>query len=321
MEMNTIRYFLAVVETMNFTQAAANCGIRQPTLTRAIKKLEEQLGGELFYRERSYTHLTELGRLMLPRLKQCHDSAMDAQVLALENRNGSQTVLTLALSHTVPMTLISGQIQALMRAFPQLEFDYVRGTEARIIEALANGTADLAIAGPLAEDRERLDSWALFDEDFALAVSESNICSALETVELSRLSDMTLLVRPYCEKHADLADVLKHAGIAIQKAPNVSRDADLIPLIRADLGASIIPRSIGTGYGFRMIAIEDFELKRTVSLYSVAGRERTSAASTLAGLLLSHNWESGTSGHGSGSGLVGGAAGTEIAASMDVRLT
>ena len=306
MEMSSIRYFLAVAETMNFTRAAENCGITQPTLTRAIARLEEELGGELLSRERNQTHLTELGRLMLPCLKQCHDSAMDAEVLALENLKGPRTVLTLALSHTIPMTLISGQIKGLMQAFPQLEFEYVRGTNAQIIEALANGKAELAIAGPLGKHRERLDNWTLFDEDFALAISESNIHSDLEPVELSRLRDMTLLARPYCEKHADLADLLERAGIAIRKAQNVSRDADLVPLIRADLGASIIPRSIGTGYGFRMIAIADFQLKRTVNLYSVVGRERTAAAGTLTGLLLSYDWESGTSGHGSGSGVVGG---------------
>ncbi len=99
---------------------------------------------------------------------------------ALENRNGLQTALTLALSHTIPMTLISGQIQPLMRAFPQLEFEYVRGTDAQIVEAFANGTAELAIAGPLGEHRERPDSWALFDEDFTLAISESRIRSDLE---------------------------------------------------------------------------------------------------------------------------------------------
>ncbi|MBD8890056.1 LysR family transcriptional regulator [Roseibium litorale] len=64
MELQEIRYFLASCETLNFTRAAANCGVAVPTLTRAIKKLEEELGGQLFRRERRLTHLTDLGRLM-----------------------------------------------------------------------------------------------------------------------------------------------------------------------------------------------------------------------------------------------------------------
>ena len=59
MEMHQIRYFLAVCEELNFTRAAETCHVAQPSLTRAIKLLEEELGGPLFHRERARTHLTE----------------------------------------------------------------------------------------------------------------------------------------------------------------------------------------------------------------------------------------------------------------------
>ncbi len=70
MEMHQIRYFLAVSETLNFTRAAEKSHVSQPSLTRAIKLLEDELGGPLFHRERSNTHLTDLGQLMLPHLQQ-----------------------------------------------------------------------------------------------------------------------------------------------------------------------------------------------------------------------------------------------------------
>lgn len=69
MEMHQVRYFLAVSETLNFTRAAELCHVSQPALTKAIKRLEEELGGELFRRERNLTHLTDLGRLMKPHLE------------------------------------------------------------------------------------------------------------------------------------------------------------------------------------------------------------------------------------------------------------
>ena len=64
MEMHQVRYFLALCETLNFTRAAQRCNVAQPSLTRAIKNLEEELGGPLFRRERNRTHLTDLGRLV-----------------------------------------------------------------------------------------------------------------------------------------------------------------------------------------------------------------------------------------------------------------
>ena len=70
MEMQQIRYFLALCEERNFTRAAERCNVAQPSLTRAIKMLDEELGGPLFHRERAATHLSELGRLVTPHLEQ-----------------------------------------------------------------------------------------------------------------------------------------------------------------------------------------------------------------------------------------------------------
>jgi DNA-binding transcriptional LysR family regulator len=66
MEMHQVRYFLAVCESLNFTRAAEHCGASQPSLTRAVQKLEDELGGPLIRRERHLTHLTDLGRLIPP---------------------------------------------------------------------------------------------------------------------------------------------------------------------------------------------------------------------------------------------------------------
>jgi DNA-binding transcriptional LysR family regulator len=63
-----VRYFVALCETLNFTRAAERCNVTHPSLTRAIRQLEDELGGPLLHRERNRTHLTELGRLMRPYL-------------------------------------------------------------------------------------------------------------------------------------------------------------------------------------------------------------------------------------------------------------
>jgi hypothetical protein len=74
MEMHQVRYFLAVTRTLNFTRAADECNVTQPSLTRAIKQLEAELGGDLFRRERPAAQLTELGQRMHPLLQQCYDA-------------------------------------------------------------------------------------------------------------------------------------------------------------------------------------------------------------------------------------------------------
>ena len=66
MELQQARYVLAVAKTQNFTRAAETCHVTQPALTRAIQRLESELGGDLIVRERKRTQLTDLGKLVLP---------------------------------------------------------------------------------------------------------------------------------------------------------------------------------------------------------------------------------------------------------------
>jgi LysR family hydrogen peroxide-inducible transcriptional activator len=79
MEMQHIRYFLALCEEQNFTRAARRCGVAQPSLTRAIKRLEKELGGRLFERSRKSTEMTALGRAMRPHFTDIERSAAAAR--------------------------------------------------------------------------------------------------------------------------------------------------------------------------------------------------------------------------------------------------
>ena len=79
MHMHQVRYFLALCEEHSFTQAARRCGVAQPSLTRAIKLLEEELGGTLFDRDHQGTRLTDLGILVRSDLAQIEQSVAVAK--------------------------------------------------------------------------------------------------------------------------------------------------------------------------------------------------------------------------------------------------
>src|SRR6266567_1120200 len=139
MEMHQVRYFLAAAVELNFTKAADKCNVSQPSLTRAIKQLEGELGGDLFRRERPQAQLTELGERMHPLLKQCYDSALGARSLASSFKTGEVGALRLALSHTIPLDLLMPALTELKDAFAQIELKIQRGTAADVVEFLKNG--------------------------------------------------------------------------------------------------------------------------------------------------------------------------------------
>jgi LysR family hydrogen peroxide-inducible transcriptional activator len=82
MELHQVRYFLALCKEKNFTRAAKRCGVSQPSLSNAIKRLEQELGGQLFHRDRVNCALSELGRVVRPHLAKLDQCASDARTQA-----------------------------------------------------------------------------------------------------------------------------------------------------------------------------------------------------------------------------------------------
>src|SRR5271168_3909963 len=97
MEIHQVRYFIAVCEHLNFTQAARKCHVTQPSLTRAIQLMEKEFGGFLFHRERSNIQLTELGRIVQPYLQEVWEQTLTAKKQAKDFASRAPTQLNLAI--------------------------------------------------------------------------------------------------------------------------------------------------------------------------------------------------------------------------------
>jgi DNA-binding transcriptional LysR family regulator len=289
MEMHQIRYFLAVAKTLNFTQAAEDCHVAQPSLSRAIRNLEEELGGDLFRRERALSHLTELGKLMLPLLTQAFESAQAAKSLATSYKTGTSAPLRLALSHTINLALLVPFLTELVKVFPGLELKFFRGSVVEIAEHLKRGESELAVAGPLDEGWERIDAWPLFEEGYGLVVGRSHPLARRNALKFADLGNLRLLSRHYCEQAVELAAILEAQGVAQKSGDRILSDQDLMALLQANLGASVMPES-AVGDELRLLPIDGLALRRTVSLYAVAGRERSPAAAALLKLLRAADW-------------------------------
>src|SRR6185369_15502932 len=110
MEMQQVRYFLSLARTLNFTRAAEQSNVSQPALTRAIQQLEHELGGPLFHRERAKTHLSELGRIMLPYLESIHDQAQAARQHAENLKKLEDATLHIGAMCTIGPAILSDLI-------------------------------------------------------------------------------------------------------------------------------------------------------------------------------------------------------------------
>jgi DNA-binding transcriptional LysR family regulator len=291
MEMHQIRYFLGVARTLNFTRAAEECHVSQPSLTRAIKLLEDELGGELFRRERNLSHLTDLGQRMLPLMQQCYDTAQGAKALATSIRKGEVATLRLALSRTIDLALVIPLLSELMRAINGLDIKFLRGTADEVVEIMKRGDADIAITGPVGASWERLDSWPLFSEGFRLALHAEHRLSESTAVALADLAGERVLALAYCELGDQIAALLRSRGINIGHGHEVFSERDLISLLESRLGVALVPSSASLTSCLRQVAVQDLDLSRTVFVHAVAGRPRDLAAATFLKQLQAADWD------------------------------
>ena len=288
MEMHQIRYFLAVSESLNFTRAAEDCHVAQPSLSRAIRKLEDELGGDLFRRERGQTHLTDLGRKMQPLLQQAYDGAAAAKEQAAKFRSTELAPLWVGLSETIAMELITPSLAELARAFPGLELHLLRSDAAGVLDALKSGQIEIGIAAELpGADWDRLDRWRLFEEGFVLLGAPDPGDSP---VPLADAAGLFFITRPYCENRASVEAVLSAQGVKLMNRHQASADDDVAGLVHGRMGAALMPESSARAARCPMNAIDGLDVTRVVEVYGVFGRQRSVAASALIRLLRASDW-------------------------------
>jgi DNA-binding transcriptional LysR family regulator len=289
MEMHQVRYFLATVSELNFTKAAEKSNVTQPSLTRAIKQLEDELGGDLFRRERPQAQLTELGQRMYPHLKRCYESALEARSLASAIKGGEVGTLRLVLSETINLEPLTRHLAELNRLFNRLEIKLLRGTAQEIVKLLKSGEAELAIAADLGEGWERLDRWPLFSEEFGLMFSAKHRFASRSAIDVDELRQERWLRRTYCELAEKAAALIRSHSLDVDRGHELTSERDLIALIETDLGVAFAPRS-SCPRTLKQAPVKGMEMHRTVYLYSVAGRERTAVASAILKLLRATDW-------------------------------
>ena len=109
-------------------------------------------------------------------------------------------------------------------------------------------------------------------------------------IGLNELAEIRLISRPYNEQAGEFDALLRTAGVEQKTGDHILSDQDLLSLLEANLGAALMPETARGGNNLRGVAVDGLVLRRPVSLYAVAGRERSAAATGLMKLLRAADW-------------------------------
>ncbi len=285
--MQQIRYFLALSESLNFTRAAEECNVSQPALTRAIQALEAELGGPLLRREGRFSHLTELGKRMLPLMQRCYESALIARDVARAVTTNEVAPLALGVSHSVNIEMFMAPIAELFRGFPGIQLRISHGSGEDVLNRLKEGEAELALAGPLPDSWERLDHWPLYSECFELAMPAEHALAKDNVIDFKKLAGQPIFAQAGCECRKTIVEWFDEHGVAFVASHEVDTHHDMNALLSASGGIALVPQSAPNLATLRRAKLSDFSYERTVSVYAVSGRQRSPSVSTFLNLLRS----------------------------------
>jgi DNA-binding transcriptional LysR family regulator len=227
---------------------------------------------------------------MQPLLQQCYEGALGARALASSIKSGEVGSLRIAVSATIETALVMPYILELRKHFKHLDVKLMRGTATQVAEFMKNGSAELAIASSLGKTWDRLDTWPLFTEAFVLMVSRKHRLAGCHSVNLSDVRSETLLIWTYCEHTDSLMTLLRSQNFSFDRAHEVTSEHDLELFLEQGLGVAFVPQSALFSDCVKRIPITGLDLQRTVSLYGVAGRQRTAVANTIMKMLRASDW-------------------------------
>ena len=290
MEMHQVRYFLAVCQTLNFTQAATQCGVAQPSLTRAIKGLEDELGGALFRRERRQTHLTDLGRLMKPHLEQIFVASESAQVQAEAYWEPEKKELKVGVMCTVGVYPLIGFLNKVHRDLPLLDITLRDAPGREIVDAMTAGELDVAFVG-MPTYPEALSAQALYDERYVITFAKGHPFEAMATVPMRALDGVDYLWRSSCELGAMYREFTgEDEPFELNIRYRSEREDWIQALILCGMGCAIMPEYLQRQPGIATRVLVEPQVHRVVSIVRRADQTSTSTIQSFVDTALAYDW-------------------------------
>ena len=264
MEMNQIRYFMAVCEHRNFTHAARALNVSQPSLTTAIKKLEGELGGLLFLRDRAGCRLTPLGEIVYPRLQDALQQTHQATADAIRHTRLKGIPISVGIGETIGHSRIIEAVARYRARIPKVDIELIVDEQQALLGGLREGRFDIAITA-IEASYELYHVDPLYNENYRTVVSASHPLAQNDTVALDVLADNEMLDRINCEMRETLYNTCADRGSTLFASCRSNHVDWLLELARLGKGFLILPdTAIPHDKDLVSLTIEGVTIKRQV---------------------------------------------------------
>jgi LysR family transcriptional regulator, hydrogen peroxide-inducible genes activator len=273
MTLTDLRYIVALAQERHFGRAAEKCHVSQPTLSVAVKKLEEQLGVMLFERSAADVKVTGIGRQIVDQAERVLRESSQIRDIAEAGKDPLSGPLRIGVIYTIGPYLLPALIPLLAERAPRMPLVIQENYTARLTEGLKRGDIDVAILA-LPFQEQGIVTQPVYDEPFRVLLPASHPWADAREITADRLQEEPLLLlgagNCFREQVLEACPRCAHSS-SLQKTLEGSSLETIRHMVSTGLGVTVLPSSaadplVGTQ---KLVAVRNFskpEPSRRVAL-------------------------------------------------------
>ena len=291
MDLKQVRCFLALAETLNFTEASRRCGMSQPSLTRTIQRLEEELGGPLIYRDGKDSRLTPLGRDVHVEFVRIETALGNIREHSDNSALGRRRVLDIAVATTVTPLAFSPFFATVLEQLPSLEINIHLLRPSEGVETLLSGRYHALVLPRVPQANHKLTLLPLFRERLMLACAEGHALSQREEIDAVAIASWPYVDRIACEFHEEVTEHFMRRDAVMYPRFRSEREDWVQHMVASGRAICVMPERSAELAGLAVRPVQDMALERQVVLVSISGSGTPMELRQIVELAKRHDWD------------------------------
>lgn len=244
MELRDLRNFIAVVQSGSYTKAANQSFVSQPSLSKSIKRLEEELNIKLLERSTRFVRLTDEGRLVFDQAKKAVLALDEMPVLLNDLKQMHAGSISIGIPPLVSTLFFPILARKFHESYPHVKLDLTERGAKLIWELVDNGEVNIGFV-VLPANESLFDIQPFIEDEFVLFVHKEHPLAKCEVVSLEDLKDEQFII--FSEEYS-LHDLVIHACTKAGFIPTIAYKSSqwdlIVELVASRLGITLLPRSI-----------------------------------------------------------------------------
>lgn len=278
MDTKQIKFFVTLAKTLNFSKAADINGVTQPALTKAIQRLEVDIGGKLIHRDGKDTRLTGLGQMVLADLEAMVASEDKARELADISSGGHQEKIKIGIASTIIPQQFSNLLRTTIKDIPNSRIILDTVEPSVLVKLTLAGKLDCCFWSDFGEENLKLSTLSLYNERLLIACAPEHRFAAMERVPIQELEHEPYLERLNCEFRHSARKILAGQGVTVRPVAESAREDWIQKMVANNIGVCSLPEYSKLFPELVLKPIDGLDLSRNVHFISISGSSASEGA-------------------------------------------